>query len=160
MNNNSNFLIETNKLISSFDCPNETIKEPVLTNIPETLIATSIDYSILNSLKQYLDENQTTDLFSEIISTYLIETQERLEELEKAIKSFDTKKITLISHGLKGISNTLGTLKLASFCSDLENLDFERFPKETNNTFEKIQQEFSQVYKLLSLANFTSICSD
>jgi HPt (histidine-containing phosphotransfer) domain-containing protein len=160
MNNNSNPVIETNKLISSFNCPNETIKETFLTNIPESLITTSINYTVLNSLKQYLDENQTTNLFGEIISTYLIETQERLEELEKAIKSFDTKKITLISHGLKGISNTLGILKLASFCSELENLDFERFPKETNNTFEKIQQEFRQVHKILSLINFIGVCSD
>ncbi|MFY9223488.1 MAG: Hpt domain-containing protein [Blastocatellia bacterium] len=140
------------------DFPNETLKEPEPLHISESLIPTSIDYTTLNSLKQYLDENQTTDLFSEIISIYLTETQERLDELEKAIKSFDAKKIILISHGLKGISNTLGTLKLASFCSDLENLDFERFPKEANNIFEKIQQEFVQVHKIFSL-NFISVCS-
>ena len=154
MFNNNCYLIETNVPTLSFASPNESSKKQYHTNPPELFTNISIDYTILNSLKQYLDENQNTSVFAEIVSTYLIETKERLDQLEQAVKLLDIKEIKLIAHNLKGISSTLGVVKLASFCVELENLTPESLPTEANNVFEKIQKEFKQVYKIFSLINF------
>lgn len=154
MFNNNCYLIETDEPTLNFASPNKSTKKHHPTNPPESFTNNSIDYVILNSLKQYLDENQNASVFAEIVSTYLIETKERLDQLEQAVKSLDIKGIRLIAHNLKGISSTLGVVKLASFCVELENLAPEKLLTEANNLFMKIQKEFKQVYKIFSLINF------
>jgi HPt (histidine-containing phosphotransfer) domain-containing protein len=151
MVNNNYCLIETNSPTVNITSPNEPIKKQVPTNLPKSFTSNSIDYATLNSLKQYLDENQSTELFVEIVSIYLTETQERLDQLEQAIKCLDIKKIMLVAHNLKGTSNTLGVVKLASFCIELENLAPENISTETSNILKQIQKEFKQVYKVFSV---------
>lgn len=154
MVNNNYCLIETNSPTVNITSPNESTKNQDPTNLPKSFTNSSIDYPTLNSLKQYLDENQSTELFAEIVSTYLTETQERLDQLEQAIKCFNAKEIMLVAHNLKGISSTLGVVKLASFCIELENLVPERLPTEASNILKQIQKEFKQVYKVFSLISF------
>lgn len=156
MVNNNYCLIETNSPTVNIASPNEPTKKQDLTNLPESFTNNSIDYATLNSLKQYLDENQSTELFVEIVSIYLTETQERLDQLEQAIKCLDAKEIMLVAHNLKGISSTLGVVKLSSFCIELENLAPESISTEANNILKQIQKEFKQVYKVFSLISLVA----
>ncbi|MFY9222969.1 MAG: Hpt domain-containing protein [Blastocatellia bacterium] len=156
MVNNNCCLIETNSPTVNIASPNEPTKNQDPTNLPKSFTNNSIDYATLNSLKQYLDENQSTELFVEIVSIYLTETQERLDQLEQAIKGLDAKEIMLVAHNLKGISSTLGVVKLASFCIELENLAPESISTEASNILKQIQKEFKQVYKVFSLISLVA----
>lgn len=123
----------------------EPIKNIFIDKICEEPKNESIDYSILISLKQYFQGDEDSNVFIDIINTYLNETQERLGELEQAIKIDDSNKIMLIAHGLKGISSTLGMVKFSSICFSLEKLAFDGILTTNYTTLTQLQQEFTHI---------------
>lgn len=111
----------------------------------------SLNYLILNDLQQYLDQTNNPDLFLEILFTYREEAQQKLIDLEQSIESLDMQRLQIITHSLKGSSTTLGIMKFASLCIELEQLCAEKLTKQSKliNLLNQLKEEFKHISDLL-----------
>lgn len=86
----------------------------------------------------------------EIVTAYIIDTRQHLNDLEKTIAQPDPGRLRSIGHYLKGSSANIGASQLAALSSRLETLggtggDFTELPK----LFGEIRTEFSFVTQWL-----------
>jgi HPt (histidine-containing phosphotransfer) domain-containing protein len=78
-------------------------------------MSADIDDSILQEIRD-LDE----ETFWDVVRTYLDELPESLHAIEAAISADDAAGLASIAHRLKGASSTMGLLKMAAVCQQLE----------------------------------------
>ena len=135
-------------LATDFSFNDETLQAK---NKIESSTIPSLNYLILNDLQQYLDQTDNSDLFLEILFIYREEAQQKLIELEQSIASLDMERLQMITHSLKGSSNTLGIMKFASLCVELEQLCVEKLTKQSKlvNLLNQLKEEFKYISDLL-----------
>jgi len=75
----------------------------------------SLDYDAINSLK-----DATEEMFEEIIETFLEDTDNHLELLQKAVLKNDFTSLIEESHSIKGSSGNIGACKLSAICAGIE----------------------------------------
>ena len=135
---------------------NQLIKEVYNVNIYEQLTNISLDYSVLGSLKEFFQESDGINDFVLIVTTYLQETTQKLNELKEVITKKDTNRLKLMAHGLKGISATLGVLRFSRLCSDLEKIAQNQLFEEAKPILVQAQEEFNYI-RILLLRNMATL---
>jgi HPt (histidine-containing phosphotransfer) domain-containing protein len=81
--------------------------------------ALTIDESLLDSYRVLQDEGQP-DVVAELIDIYLDDLPERLASVREALSAGEPSKIRSAAHALKGSSASIGAVRLAAICGDLE----------------------------------------
>ncbi len=95
-------------------------------------------------LKELMD-----DMFGDLITTYLCDSEEKLPRLEAAINEANSALCTELSHSLKGSSANIYAEDLSALLKNIEDLaradSFESLP----DGFINIEHEFQVVKKEL-----------
>ena len=72
---------------------------------------------------------------------FLADSENKLKEIETAIKEGDYKKLVEVSHALKGASGNIGLTKTYQLCLELENIGKK---KENLSVAERLLTELKE----------------
>lgn len=110
-----------------------------------------IDLHILNKL-EYLQNEGEDDIVVDLISSFLKDTQPRLEKFEQHLRENQLQKLVEEAHALKSSSRMVGGLQLGQLLEELENcrqnLDVAKMKtliKRINVEFKLAQQELKRI---------------
>ena len=84
-----------------------------------------------------------------MISSYLEDTEIRLQAIAEAIERGDAETIYQVAHSMKSSSANLGALNLAQTCEELEQLGKEKVIENTSDLLTNAESEFHQVQQEL-----------
>jgi len=89
------------------------------------------------------------DNFRELVTLYLTQTSEQLEQLEAAVRAQATGEVRRIAHSCAGASATCGMRRLVPLLRELERQGAEE--KLTNATWicQEVEREFDSVRRIL-----------
>lgn len=112
---------------------------PEKENHPES----AIDPEALVSIKA-LQADYGDELLTQVIKTYLDNSNKLLQSLEQAWGTGDSKTIRMVSHTLKSSSSQVGAYSLAELCRAVENEARNQNYDKTGQALKAIQKQFDQ----------------
>ena len=105
-----------------------------------------VDFSVLESICEMAGEEANL-LIEEMITTYLADTEVRLQAIAEAINQADAEIIEQAAHSMKSSSANLGAVNLAQLCEELEQLGRAKKIDNTKPLLSNAQVEFQQVHQ-------------
>ena len=103
-----------------------------------------IDFSVLESICEMAGEEASL-LLEEMVTSYLNDTEIRLQEIASAIKTANSESIFQAAHSMKSSSANLGAVNLAQLCEELERLGKNKTIEGTESLLSNAESEFQQV---------------
>ncbi len=88
---------------------------------------------------------------NELIDNFLTSAEERVAAIREAVETSNDAKLRTAAHSLKGSSGTLGAMRMAQFCSDLETrsgdglLGEAEYVHRVETTTRKLEDELQNV---------------
>ncbi len=122
---------------------NET-KEIVTDNSP----VSAVDPSVLESYRAYQQEGEP-DIVARLVDIFLKNSPEVLEEMSKACKEREVEQLWKLAHSFKSSSATVGAVRLASLCEDMEMRGRNNQLEGLVQLLEKIVEEFDRARNVL-----------
>lgn len=105
--------------------------------------------------KPHLDEEALAELkdvmedeFDILIQTYLMDSQERIDTLRRALEAGDEDAFAKSAHSFKGSSVNIGAPQLGALCLEAEQAGREGRLSEAGDMLEQIDHEFQTVRNL------------
>jgi len=125
---------------------NHKIGETYPHNEP-TLVSTSYSGSIdVSALKEYFPyEGEDIKMVIDLAKEFLIDTGERLRQLQASIQQADADSLCKIAHTLKGASQTFGAKNFSIMCKDLEQMGKSGSLAGAVEEFTKAQAEYEHI---------------
>jgi CheY-like chemotaxis protein len=115
-------------------------------NMPEMEI---MDWTIVDSIRDLDDGDEAGTLLVELVSTFITESDENLENLKKLIGTKTYEEVIMLSHKMKGSSANLGAKGFSELCAEIEkktkNNDMNGLLEILNdlqNSYEQTKNEF------------------
>jgi HPt (histidine-containing phosphotransfer) domain-containing protein len=99
-----------------------------------------LDPNVLSALREVME-----DEFSTLVDTFLLDSEERLQQLTVAA---DAMQLLEAAHSFKGSSSNMGAIRLAELCHDLEQRAKEQNLSGIEALVAEIAREFAQVRPL------------
>jgi len=113
------------------------------------------DPTYLANLRR-LGELTGQPLVREIVATFLAETPHRLERIREALLEGNARELNFLAHSLKGSSNQIGAVRIATLCAQLEQKSTAVGSAEIAGLLAELEQEMVQIRPLLEAAAATS----
>jgi len=104
----------------------------------------SIDLDTLNELKEIME-----DEFNILISVFISDGKDQIENLKQAIGSSNPEDIRRIAHTLKGSSSNLGLHHLSELSKTLEHNAADNKLDDAYELLQKIITEYEEVIETL-----------
>jgi signal transduction histidine kinase/DNA-binding response OmpR family regulator len=108
-----------------------------------------VDESMLERLRDSLQEDGEPDVVTELIRLFVQHTPRMLHSMREAIAQQQAETALKTSHALRGSSSNLGLTGMAKLCSQLEEKVQVQQYKEATELLNQIEQEFARVHRLL-----------
>jgi PAS domain S-box-containing protein len=102
----------------------------------------SVDTTTLDKLRA-LGQAAGRDLLREVIETF--RSRPHIADLREALASGDRKTLEIRAHSLKGSAGTLGALRLAALCEELERSARSGDPEPSTHQIDAIEEEHDRV---------------
>jgi signal transduction histidine kinase/CheY-like chemotaxis protein len=77
-----------------------------------------VDWTRLAQFKEI--DNEALSMTREIISLFITDTPQRVQDIQQALRTWDSAELSLAAHALKGAASNVGAKSLALACFDLE----------------------------------------
>lgn len=103
-----------------------------------------VDAATFDGLKELLGE-----AFSQLIETYLTDSQVRIDKLKQSVPAGDFETTTHEAHGLKGSSRNIGIVPLGDVCESLEQESRAEKPDNLEQYLATIEQQFAALTEYL-----------
>ncbi|GAB4535887.1 MAG: hypothetical protein Tsb0014_23220 [Pleurocapsa sp.] len=104
----------------------------------------TVDFSVLESLCEMAGEEASL-LLTEMINTYLEDTEQRLQDIADAITQANAETIKQAAHSMKSSSANLGAMNLAQVCEQLEQLGRAQTIENTATLLTDARSQFALV---------------
>jgi PAS domain S-box-containing protein len=112
---------------------------------PADILGESVDRAVLEGLRDLGDE----EMLRELVEMFLDDGQSSLATLRKALEEGDAQSVERVAHTLKGSSGSMGAVRMATLCAELEDVgafgDLSRAPE----LLEHLEAEFERVRPVL-----------
>ena len=82
----------------------------------------AVDARVFDQFREGGDASGANAFVSRLIDLYLEESTTRIAALKSAVERQDSSAVRLASHSLKGSSGSVGAIRLAAICDELETL--------------------------------------
>ena len=105
---------------------------------------THLDQEIILSLKEIMG-----DEFTDLIETYIRDSQQRLDECVAAMEKQDMEGLQFAAHALKGSSANLGATGLANLCLQVETATKKGDLTSATAPLNQIQSLYPEVVQAL-----------
>jgi len=99
-----------------------------------------LDMAAIGELKDIMEDG-----FSELVDAFIMDSEEKLEQLKAAISERDTALIGELGHSLKGASSNICAVPLADIYKDIEAAGREGSLDGVDEMLEKALAEFQNV---------------
>ena len=109
---------------------------------------TAIDLSVLESICEMAGEEASL-LVEEMITSYLEDTEIRLQAIAEAVRQADAETIHQAAHSMKSSSANLGAVNLARLCEELEQLGRDKTIEHTQDLLSDAESEYQLVQQEL-----------
>ncbi len=113
----------------------------------EVSSAAAVDQAVLGRLRQL--DAEVPGFFSEVVATFLRETPSRIERLVAAVESAEATAAQRAAHGLKGSAGTIGALRMASLCEEIERQAGSGDLSICQLSMTALEEEFRSVKEIL-----------
>ncbi|MEL6927209.1 MAG: response regulator [Cyanobacteria bacterium J06600_6] len=110
----------------------------------EKINNSALDLSVLESICEMAGAEASL-LVEEMVTSYLDDTQIRLQAIANAIKTANVESIFQAAHSMKSSSANLGAVNLAQLCEELERLGKDKTIEGTEPLLSNAESEFQQV---------------
>lgn len=100
----------------------------------------SIDMAQIQELKEIME-----DAFGDLVTTYLNDSEHKLELLKQAIDSQQSSEIAELAHSLKGASANIYAQGMANLCMQVEDSGRAQNLSNIPSLFDDILSEFKAV---------------
>lgn len=104
-----------------------------------------LDHEALAELKEVMEED-----FHILLSTYLSDSEMRIQALQTALKNNDPEQYAKTAHSLKGSCINIGAMRLGSFCMMAERDGRSGQLADAPASLSAIESEFAIVSQQLS----------
>ncbi len=111
----------------------------------------AIDTHKFQALKEMLCEDGNTEVFAEIVDSYLEDAPQRLQAIINALAQSDASTLQLSAHALKSTSATLGAIPLAQICGELEAMGNTANTAGASKLVSQLAAEYERVEAALKL---------
>ena len=109
-----------------------------------------IDPRMLDEIRA-LEQNGVPGLLSKAINKYLEHSQKVISALETAVRNGDADAQYQAAHSLKGSSASMGALRLAELCGELETMDRQNKVQNSAQRFEDVTSLHASVCEALKM---------
>lgn len=133
--------------ISNNDNTGQNRALSIPTGVTDATIA-PVDIALLSAFED-MQLDGKPDLIVELIDLYLEDAPQRLEAIKAAAASKDGMLLKRSAHGLKGGSASLGVLRVAGICRDLEQPDCQDSPERVDALVKSLEEEFTTAHETL-----------
>ena len=110
----------------------------------------AVDSQVIQAFRNMVGED-ATDIFVELVNSYLQETPKVIQAMQAAVAQDDVALLCLSAHTLKSSSATLGASNLAGLCKDLELCCREAAPISLTAKVALVEVEFTRVKTALEV---------
>jgi len=117
----------------------------------ESRVAQAIDRQTFQALKKMLCEDGSTEVFAEIVDSYLEDAPQRLQAIINAVAQSDAFTLQLSAHALKSTSATLGAITLSEICGELETMGSTANTAGASKLVSQLAAEYERVEAALQL---------
>lgn len=116
----------------------------------------AIDFAVLESICEMAGD-EASYLVEEMVTSYLDDTETRLQAIASAIEATDAEAIFQAAHSMKSSSANLGAVNLTQLCEELEQSGRNKTIENTPDLLSTAESEFQQVQQELRsfLANIS-----
>ncbi len=112
---NSSFVFDLNPIASIETTSKHLPSDSLIMNRSNEHVSTGIDYAILSRLRTRMGT-----IIDEVIDLYLDDTPKLLAQMQRALSQGGVKLLHRAAHTLKPTSSTLGAIRFAYLCEELE----------------------------------------
>ena len=117
---------------------------------PADLSEDPIDRGVLDSLRELGAADDPT-LLSELIDSFLVNTDLRLEKLRAALEREDAEMLSRAAHSLKGSSGTFGAVNLGALCQQMQEIVDHNGTEAARDRMRQIEVEYERVKQALAV---------
>jgi len=117
---------------------------------PLDLSEDPIDHGVLDSLRE-LGASDDPTLLSELIDSFLVNTDLRMEKLRTALEREDAEMLYKAAHSLKGSSGNFGAVNLGVLCQQMEEIVGHNGPVAARERLRQIEVEYERVKQALAV---------
>ena len=103
-------------------------------------MADHLDMESLNGLREVMG-----DEFSQLIDTFISDSDVRIETICEAVNSADPEAIRRTAHSLKGSASNMGATQLTQLCRNLEDLGHDGKSEGSEAIYQQINAEYAAV---------------
>lgn len=103
-----------------------------------------LDMAAIGELKDIMEDG-----FSELVDAFIVDSEEKLEQLKLAVSESDAGRIGELGHSLKGASSNICAAPLADIYKDIEAAGREGSLDGVDGMLEKALVEFQNVKSAL-----------
>lgn len=103
-----------------------------------------IDHAMLATLREVMEDD-----FNHLLETYLSDSSERINAMQKALATSDAEALRRAAHSLKGSCSNLGVQPLMTQCQYIEQQAASGSLAGLECTLVTLQSDFSQVRQQL-----------
>ncbi|MCY1347066.1 Hpt domain protein [compost metagenome] len=103
-----------------------------------------LDHSVLSALRDVME-----DEFPVLLDTFMVDSAERLRQIQQAHVQADSQALRLAAHSFKGSCSNMGAPVLAGLCKQLEDIARREQLADAPGLIQQIEQEFLVVHDLL-----------
>ncbi|MFQ5615801.1 MAG: response regulator, partial [Anaerolineales bacterium] len=115
---------------------------------PEPDLPPILDSKALDDIRR-LEASGVPGLLKELVETYLMDTEQKLETMREAVAGQDARSLHQVAHSLKGSSLTLGAIRVQEICAELEEMGGTGKIANAQELFNQIEVESERVTKAL-----------
>jgi signal transduction histidine kinase/CheY-like chemotaxis protein len=104
----------------------------------------SVNYSMLESLRELQEEGEP-DILAELIGLFIADAPNQLKTLKEAAERGDASFIERTAHTLKGSCGSLGAVRMAAICAELEVIGRSGDLSLAPTLISQLEEEFGRV---------------
>lgn len=108
----------------------------------------TIDFAMIEMLRGLRGEGEPDPLI-ELTDAFEADSKQRLQELRTALAGGDEQMVRRAAHSLKGVSGSIGAVKMSELSAGLEKADLSAI---NDAQVQELQQEFEKVAAALRAA--------
>jgi CheY-like chemotaxis protein len=120
---------------------------PSTASIEAPSVRSEVESVDLQRLLEFTDGDP--DSFRELVTLYVSQTSEQLEQLESAVRSSVAGEVRRIAHSCAGASATCGMRRLVPLLRELERQGTEEKLTNAENICQQANREFSSIRRIL-----------
>ncbi len=108
--------------------------------IPEYEELVDIDLQTLESLKEQTDNDEA--IISDLYQTFIMEADALIEKIKNALDEKDTPTLKEATHAFKGLSATIGAIKINHVSSDMDRLHKKEIYNKSAGFFRLLERDY------------------